>query len=128
MKVTPALTGNPSISIDNLDLNVDLNTVIKLRIKIKAKSETLDRARIRAYWAFNAGGFNKYAETNVHTSDEYIDYTIKPIWQGRIGKIALEFADLPEDNQRPEIICVDLIQILSDENVFDLKGVVSSTD
>jgi len=125
LKVTPALTGNPSISIDNLDLDVDLNTVIKIRIKIKAKSETLDRARIRAYWAFNAGGFNKYAETNVHTSDEYVDYTIKPIWQGRIGKIALEFIDLPEDNQRPEIICVDLIQILSDENVFDLNNSLS---
>ena len=125
LKVTPALTGNPSISIDNLDLDVDLNTVIKIRIKIKAKSETLDRARIRAYWAFNAGGFNKYAETNVHTSDEYVDYTIKPIWQGRIGKIALEFVDLPEDNQRPEIICVDLIQILSDENVFDLNNSLS---
>ena len=125
LKVTPALTGNPSISIDNLDLDVDLNTVIKLRIKIKAKSETLDRARIRAYWAFNAGGFNKYAETNVHTFDEYVDYTIKPIWQGRIGKIALEFVDLPEDNQRPEVICVDLIQILSDENVFDLNNSLS---
>jgi len=125
LKITPASTGNPSIFIDNLDLTVDLNTVIKLRIKMKPKSATLDRARIRAYWSYNAGGFNKYAETNVHTSDEYVDYIIKPIWQGKIGKIALEFVDLPENNQRPEIICIDLIQILSDENVFDLNNSLS---
>ena len=125
LKITPALTGNPSIYIDNLNLSVDLNTVIKLRIKIKPKSQTLDRGRIRAYWAYNAGGFNKYAETNIHTSDEYIDYTIKPIWQGVIGKLSLEFVDLPENNQRPEFICVDLIQILSDENVFDLNNSLS---
>ena len=119
------MTGNPSISIDNLNLNVDLNTVIKLRIKIKNKSQSLDLAKIRAYWAYNAGGFNKYAETNVHTSDEYIDYTIKPIWQGKIGKLSLEFAGLPENNQRPDFICIDLIQILSDENVFDLNNSLS---
>ena len=91
LKVTPSLTGNPSIDIDNLNLSVDLNTVIKLRIKIKNKSQSLDLGKIRAYWAFNAGGFNKYAETNIHTSDEYIDYTIKPIWQGNIGKLSIEF-------------------------------------
>ena len=125
LKIDPATTGNPSISIDNLNLEVDLNTVIKLRIKIKPKSQTLDRARIRAYWAYNAGGFNKYAETNVHTSDEYIDYTIKPIWQGTIGKLSLEFVDLPENNQRPDFICIDIIQILSDENVFDINNSLS---
>jgi len=125
LKVTPSLTGNPSIDIDNLNLSVDLNTVIKLRIKIKNKSQSLDLGKIRAYWAFNAGGFNKYAETNIHTSDEYIDYTIKPIWQGNIGKLSIEFVGLPENNQRPEIICIDLIQILSDENVFDINNSLS---
>lgn len=125
LKITPASTGNPSIVIDNLNFSVDLNSVIKLRIKIKPKSETLDRARIRAFWAYNAGGFNKYAETNVHTSDEYIDYTIKPIWQGSIGKLSLEFVDLPENNQRPDFICIDMIQILSDENIFDLNNSLS---
>lgn len=125
LKITPARTGNPSIYVDNLNLSVDLNTTIKLRIKMKAKSQSLDLARIRAYWAYNAGGFNKFAETNIHTSEEYIDYTIKPIWQGTIGKLAIEFADLPENNQRPEIICIDLIQIQSDENVFDINNSLS---
>ena len=125
LKVSPALTGNPSISIDNLNLSVDLNSVIKLRIKMKPKSQSLDLSKIRAYWAYNAGGFNKYAETNVHTSEEYVDYTIKPIWQGTIGKLSIEFFDLPENNQRPELICIDQIQILSDENVFDLNNSLS---
>ena len=38
LKITPALTGNPCIVIDNLSLDVDLNSVISIRVKAKPKS------------------------------------------------------------------------------------------
>ena len=123
LKITPALTGNPSIVIDNLD--VDLNSVISIRIKAKAKSKVLCLGKIKAYWAYDGGIFNISADTALHTSDEYVQYKISPIWKGKIGKLQIEFVDLPENNDRPDEILIDLIQIQSNEDVFDINNKLS---
>ena len=125
LKIIPALTGNPCIVIDNLNLDVDLNSVISIRVKAKPKSKTLCLGKIKAYWAYDGGIFNISAETAMHTSDEYIQYKISPIWKGTIGKLQIEFADLPENNDRPDEIVIDLIQIQSNEDVFDINNKLS---
>jgi len=125
LKITPALTGNPSIVIDNLSLDVDLNSVISIRVKAKPKSKVLCLGKIKAYWAYDGGIFNIGAETALHTSEEYIQYKISPIWKGTIGKLQIEFVDLPENNDRPDEILIDLIQIQSNEDVFDINNKLS---
>ena len=125
LKVTPALTGNPSIYVDNLSLEVDLDSVISIRIKAKPKSKSLSLGKIKAYWAYDGGIFNISAETALHTSDDYVHYKIEPIWKGTIGKLQIEFVDLPENNERPEEIFIDLIQIQSNEDVFDINNKLS---
>ena len=125
LKITPALTGNPSIVIDNLSLDVDLNSVISIRVKAKPKSKVLCLGKIKAYWAYDGGIFNISADTALHTSDDYIQYKISPIWNGTIGKLQIEFTDLPENNERPDEIVIDLIQIQSNENVFDINNKLS---
>lgn len=123
--VTPSLTGDPSIYVDNLSIDVDLDSVISIRIKAKPKSKALSLGKIKAYWAYDGGIFNISAETALHTSDEYIEYKIEPIWKGTIGKLQIEFVDLPENNDRPDEIVIDLIQIQSYENVFDINNKLS---
>jgi hypothetical protein len=125
LKITPALTGNPSIYVDNLNLEVDLNSIISIRVKAKPKSKVLCLGKIKAYWAYDGGIFNISAETALHTSDEYIEYKIEPIWKGTIGKLQIEFEDLPENNDRPNEIVIDLIQIQSNEDVFDINNKLS---
>ena len=125
LKITPALTGNPSIVIDNLSLEVDLNSVISIRVKAKPKSKVLCLGKIKAFWAYDGGIFNISADTALHTSDDYIQYKISPIWKGTIGKLQIEFADLPENNERPDEIVIDLIQIQSNEDVFDINNKLS---
>ena len=125
LKVVPALTGNPSIYIDNLNLEVDLDSVISIRFKAKAKSKAICLGKIKAYWAYDGGIFNISAETALHTSDDYIQYKIEPIWKGTIGRLQIEFVDLPENNDRPDEIVIDLIQIQSNEDVFDLNNKLS---
>ncbi len=125
LKIDPALTGNPAIYVDNLDLEVDLDSIITLRVKAKPKSKSLDQGKIKAYWAYEGGIFNISAETALHSSDEFITYKIEPIWKGNIGKLKIEFADLPENNDRPDEIVIDLIQIRSNEDVFDINNNLS---
>jgi hypothetical protein len=125
LKITPALTGNPSIVIDNLNLDVDLNSVISIRVKAKPKSKALDTGAIKAYWAYDGGIFNVSSETSLHSSDDYIEYKISPIWKGTIGKLQIEFFNLPENNERPNEIVIDLIQIQSNEDVFDINNKLS---
>jgi len=125
LKVTPALTGNPSIYVDNLNLDVDIDSVISIRMKAKPKSKVLSLGKIKAYWAYDGGIFNISAETALHTSDEYVHYKIEPIWKGTIGKLQIEFVDLPENNDRPKEIFIDLIQIQSNGDVFDINNKLS---
>ena len=125
LKVTPALTGNPSIYVDNLSIDVDLDSVISIRIKAKSKSKVLCLGKIKAYWAYDGGIFNISAETALHSSEEYIEYKIEPIWKGTIGRLQIEFVDLPENNDRPDEIFIDLIQIQSNEDVFDINNKLS---
>ena len=125
LKIIPASTGNPCIVIDNLSLEVDLNSTITLRIKAAPKSKALDIGTIKAYWAYDGGIFNISAETSMHSSLDYIQYKISPIWQGTIGRLQIEFSNLPENNDRPDEIIIDLIQIQSNEDVFDIKNKLS---
>jgi len=125
LKVTPTLTGNPSIEITGLSLDVDVDTVIKIKAKIIPKAQNLSNASIRAYWAFADGNFSKYSETEIHSTNEYQEYTIKPVWNGTIDKICIEFANLPENYQRSDYIFIEYIQVLSSENIFDLNNKLS---
>ena len=125
LKIVPTLTGNPSIQITGLSLDVDLDTVIKIKAKISPKAQNLSNANIRAYWAFTDGSFSKYSETEIHSSETYQEYVIKPVWNGNIDRICLEFANLPENYQRPDYIFIEYIQVLSSENIFDLNNKIS---
>jgi hypothetical protein len=125
LKLVPASTGNPSIVIDNIDVNVDLDSTIIIRLKAQAKSKSLDIGKIKAYWAYEGGIFNISAETSLHSSDDYIQYKIEPIWKGSIGKLQIEFIDLPENTNRPDVIIIDMIQIVSNEDVFDINNKLS---
>ena len=125
LKLIPALTGNPSIYVDNLSIDVDLDSVISIRVKAKPKSKVLSLGKIKAYWAYDGGIFNISAETALHSSDDYIQYKIEPIWKGTVGRLQIEFVDLPENADRPDEIIIDLIQIQSIEDVFDINNKLS---
>lgn len=125
LKVVPAPTGNPSIEIDNLSIDVSLNSNIVIRLKAVPKSKSLDIGVIKVYWAFEGGIYNIGTETSMHSSTDYIQYNFEPAWQGTIGKIKIEFIDMPENNDRPDEILFDLIQIQSHEEVFDINNKLS---
>jgi len=125
VNLQPTLTGNPSIQIENLSLNVDLNSIILIKFKVSPKSQNLSNSSVRAYWAYDNGQFIQFSDTEIHTVDDYVEYTIKPVWNGEINKLCIEFANLPENSQRPDHIFIEYIQVVSDENIFDLNKKLS---
>lgn len=125
-KITPSLTGDPSIVNSGLSLNVDASSFIKLRVKIIPTTEVLKDSYIDVSWANENGKFTNKTSVEIQTSGEYVDYIIKPVWKGEINKLSITFRNLPTLAFRPSFIRIDYIQILSDENIFDLNSSLST--
>lgn len=125
-KITPTLTGNPSIFNSGLDINVDASSFIKIRAKISPSTQVLKDSFIDVSWASENGKFTNITSVELFSNDEYVDYIIKPTWKGSLNKIQITFRGLPTLSYRPSFIKIDYIQILSDENIFDLNSTLST--
>ena len=128
LRIEPATSGNPSIIIDNLDLDVLLDSVVIIRAKINPVTPYLGLtpAKLKFYWAYEKGQFTESVDVDIQTKDGYIDYIIKPTWKGAIYKLKVEFADLPTLSSRPEYIYIDYIKILNESELFDINNFIST--
>jgi len=87
--------------------------------------EAFNDGFIDIYWAYETGDFINKTSINLSSSNDYVDYILKPSWKGKISKIMIKFRNLPILSYRPSSIKIDYIQLLSDENIFDLNSALS---
>lgn len=120
LRIEPSSFGNPSIEIENLNISVTPDTVVKLRIKCTPLLNiSLDDAYLRLYWTYNSYEFEKFSSVKLQTNDDYVEYTISPVWKDKIQKIKIEFYNLPESTFRPSYIYIDYIKIINENRLFD---------
>jgi len=134
LRVTPTQSGDSQIYIDNLDLAVDFDSVISLKLKITPKTVTGDPAneeeafnvaKISASWAYEGGSFINKSSTILETSSQYVEYTIKPTWKGTISKLQISFDNIPELSRRPSFYYLDYIKIINENVAFDVNTKLS---
>ena len=125
LNIVPGLTDDPAIYVDSLSLNVDQSSFVKLRIKIPPAIEAFSDGFVDLYWAYETGDFINKTSINLSSSNDYVDYILKPSWKGKISKMMIKFRNLPILSYRPTSIKIDYIQLLSDENIFDLNSTLS---
>jgi len=122
LRITPATYGNPKISYSDLQIDVDPEAVVKLRVKIPPVSQYgFVDTKIKFYWSYNSSEFINSSFVDVETSEDYIEYTVKPIWKGVVDNIQIEFENLPENAKRPTYLYIDYIKIVNEEKIFDLN-------
>ena len=112
-------SGNPSITISDLDLEVKPEAVVKIRLRITPYgSNGLKDAKLNLYWSSKGADFLNYSSINLRSEDSFVDYTLRPVWKNKIANLKIEFADLPELSKRPLLIDVDYIKIVDDKRAL----------
>lgn len=126
LRTVPSQFGNPSIRIENLNLIVDQESIVKLRARIiPISSFGFKDSYINFYWSFNNATFQNLTHEKIQTSDDFVEYTFKPIWEGTINNIQIEFENLPDSTDRPSYIDIDYIKIINEDKIFDLNNIFS---
>lgn len=127
LSIDPARSGNPSITISDLDLEVKPEAVIKLRARITPYgSYGLKDAKLRVYWSAKGAEFLNYSSINLISDNDFVDYTIRPVWKDKISNLKIEFVDLPELSKRPLLIDIDYIKIIDEMQAFDVNNQFST--
>ena len=134
LRIQPALSGDPSILINNLDIDVDFDSIVSIKVKILPLLPTgnptnFEEAFVDTFlkigWAYDSGQIQNSSFVNIETSEDFVEYTIRPTWKGNISKLEITFENLPELSKRPTNIDIDFIKIVNQNNVFDLKTSLS---
>lgn len=125
LRLTPSVYGNPSIIVSNLNIDIDAEAILKIRVKMDPPSSFgFQDASIKLYWAELNSSFSSYSSTPIITSEDFVEYDIKPVWKGNIDSLKIEFVNLP-DNSRPTYIDIDYIKIINEDIVFDVNNMFS---
>jgi hypothetical protein len=126
LNLATTLSDDPAIYNDGLSLEVNQSSFVKIRVKIPPVTQAFSDAVIDFSWAYDTGKFINTTSVKLASFDGYVDYIIKPSWKGKISKVMIKFRNLPILSYRPGNIKIDYIQILSDEDVFDLNSTLST--
>lgn len=122
-----SLRGNPSIVNYNVNLNVEADSKVYIKLKLPAPSGfVLSSGQLRLSWSYGVGKFTHWTSVNLKNSNDYILYELSPSWVGNIKQIAIELYGLPEDEKRPASALIDFIQIVNKDKFFDINLFLSS--
>lgn len=127
LRLTPSSAGNPSIYIENLNLDIDQESIVEIKARIvPVSSFGFNDSFINFYWAFNNANFQNLTHEQIITSEDFVKYSFKPVWKGKINNLQIEFDNLPEGANRPTYIDIDYIKIINEDRIFDLSNVFSN--
>jgi hypothetical protein len=122
-----SLRGNPSIVNYNVNLDVEANSKVYVKLKIQAPSGyTLSSGELRLSWSYGVGKFTHWTSVELKNSTDYVLYELSPSWVGKIKQIALELYDLPQDAKRPTSAQIDFIQVVNKDKFFDINLFLSA--
>lgn len=127
LSIDPALSGDPSITISDLNLEIKPEAVLKIRLRITPYSSYgLKDAKINIYWSSIGSEFLNYSSVNLRSEDDFVDYIVRPLWKDKISNIKIEFANLPDLSKRPLLIDIDYIKIIDEMQAFDVNNEFST--
>jgi len=127
LSIDPALSGDPSITISDLNLEIKPEAVLKIRLRITPYSSYgLKDAKINIYWSSIGSEFLNYSSVNLRSEDDFIDYIVRPLWKDKVSNIKIEFANLPDLSKRPLLIDIDYIKIIDEMQAFDVNNEFST--
>jgi hypothetical protein len=119
---TLGATGNPYILNSTVNVEVNSNTKVFVKLKINAQSGyTISKGQIRLSWSYKNQQFENWSGVDIKNSSDYVLYEISPAWHGSISQIAIEFNGLSEDSSRPTNAYIDYVQIINKDSFFDIN-------
>ncbi len=115
-------TGSPRITNSNVNVAVDINTKVLIRMKITAPSGyTVYSGKIKFSWLYGSGTFENWVSVDVKDNDDFVVYELSPSWYGTIKQVAIEVEGLPEQDKRPLGIYIDYVQFVNKDSYFDVN-------
>lgn len=127
LSIDPARSGNPSIVVYDLDLDLKPEAVVNIRMRITPYGTYgLKDAKLNLYWSSKGADFTNYSSVNLRSEDDFVDYIIRPVWKNKISNIKLEFENLPELSKRPLLIDIDYIKVVDELQTFDINNEFST--
>lgn len=128
-KVTNALyldelgkTGNPRITNADVNVSVDINTKVLIKMKINAPTGfTVYSGKIKFSWLYGNGTFENWTSVDIKNNDGFVLYELTPNWYGTIKQVAIELEGLPEQDKRPLNAYIDYIQFVNTDSFFNIN-------
>ena len=128
-KVTNALyldelgkTGSPRITNADVNVSVDINTKVLIKMKINAPTGfTIYSGKIKFSWLYGNGTFENWVSVDIKNNDDFVLYELSPNWYGTIKQVAVELEGLPEQDKRPLNAYIDYIQFVNKDSFFNIN-------
>jgi hypothetical protein len=128
-KITNALyldelgkTGNPRITNADVNVSVDINTKVLIKMKINAPTGfTIYSGKIKFSWLYGNGNFENWVSVDIKNNDDFVLYELSPNWHGTIKQVAIELEGLPEQDKRPLNAYIDYIQFVNKDSFFNIN-------
>jgi hypothetical protein len=128
-KVTNALyldelgkTGSPRITNPSVNISVDINTKVLIKLKINAPTGyTVYSGRIKFSWLYGDGTFDNWVSVDVKNNSDFVLYELSPNWYGNVKQVAIELEGLPEQDKRPLNAYIDYIQFINTNSYFNVN-------
>lgn len=115
-------TGSPRITNSNVNLNVDINTKVLIKMKINAPTGyTVYSGKIKFSWLYGNGTFENWVSVDIKNNSDFVLYELAPSWYGSVKQVAIELEGLPEQDKRPLNAYIDFIQFVNTDSCFNLN-------
>lgn len=128
-KVTNALyldelgkTGSPRITNSNVNVTVDINTKVLIKMKIVAPTGfSVYSGKIKFSWLYGNGSFENWVSVDIKNNSDFVLYELTPNWYGVVKQVAIELEGLPEQDKRPLNAYIDYIQFVNTDSFFNIN-------
>jgi hypothetical protein len=128
-KVTNALyldelgkSGSPRITNPNVNISVDINTKVLIKLKINAPAGYIVYSgKLKFSWLYGDGTFDNWVSVDVKNNSDFVIYELSPNWYGNVKQVAIEIEGLPEQEKRPLNAYIDYIQFVNTNSYFNVN-------
>ena len=115
-------TGNPRITNSDVNISVDINTKVLIKMKINAPvGFTIYSGKIKLSWLYGNGTFDNWTSVDIKNNEDFVLYELTPNWSGNVKQIAIELEGLPEQDKRPLNAYIDYIQLVNTDSFFNIN-------
>jgi hypothetical protein len=115
-------TGSPRITNSAVNVSVDINTKVLIKLKINAPTGfTVYSGKLKFSWLYGNGTFENWTSVDIKNNDGFVLYELSPNWYGTVKQVAIELEGLPEQDKRPLNAYIDYIQFVNTDSFFNIN-------